>query len=265
MKALHETSFRESLAIQKRVIGALLMREIITRYGRNNIGFLWLFVEPLIMTLLILMMWKFLRADQLSSLNIVAFTLTGYPMAMMWRNASNRAIGAISANASLLYHRNVRVLDTILSRVLLEVAGATIAQIAIMALLLVVRWIEWPADIFYMLMAWILMALFALGLGLVICSIAFKFEAFGKLWGTLSFIMLPLSGAFFFVSSLPQQVQQYALWIPMVHGTEMFRQGYFGGSVLTLENPWFLLLCDLVLLFVGLALVAKFSKGVEPQ
>ena len=265
MKALHETSFRESLAIQKRVIGALLMREIITRYGRNNIGFLWLFVEPLMMTLLILMMWKFLRADQLSSLNIVAFTLTGYPMAMMWRNASNRAIGAISANASLLYHRNVRVLDTIFSRVLLEVAGATIAQIAIMGLLLAVRWIEWPADIFYMLMAWILMALFALGLGLVICSIAFKFEAFGKLWGTLSFIMLPLSGAFFFVSSLPQQVQQYALWIPMVHGTEMFRQGYFGSSVLTLENPWFLLLCDLVLLFVGLALVAKFSKGVEPQ
>ena len=265
MKALHETSFRESLAIQKRVIGALLMREIITRYGRNNIGFLWLFVEPLMMTLLILMMWKFLRADQLSSLNIVAFTLTGYPMAMMWRNASNRAIGAISANASLLYHRNVRVLDTIFSRVLLEVAGATIAQIAIMALLLAVRWIEWPADIFYMLMAWILMALFALGLGLVICSIAFKFEAFGKLWSTLSFIMLPLSGAFFFVSSLPHQAQEYLLWIPMVHGTEMFRQGYFGSSVLTLENPWFLLLCDLVLLFVGLALVAKFSKGVEPQ
>ncbi len=265
MKALHETSFRESLAIQKRVIGALLMREIITRYGRNNIGFLWLFVEPLMMTLLILMMWKFLRADQLSSLNIVAFTLTGYPMAMMWRNASNRAIGAISANASLLYHRNVRVLDTIFSRVLLEVAGATIAQIVIMALLLAVRWIEWPADIFYMLMAWILMALFALGLGMVICLIAFQFEAFCKLWGTLSFIMLPLSGAFFFVASLPHQAQEYLLWIPMVHGTEMFRQGYFGSSVLTLENPWFLLLCDLVLLFVGLALVAKFSKGVEPQ
>lgn len=39
MKELHKTSFWESLLIQKRVIGALLMREIITRYGRNNIGF----------------------------------------------------------------------------------------------------------------------------------------------------------------------------------------------------------------------------------
>lgn len=83
MKALHQTSFFESLMIQKRVIGALLMREIITRYGRNNIGFLWLFVEPLLFTLLIVLMWKFLRADRVSSLNIIAFVITGYPMAMM--------------------------------------------------------------------------------------------------------------------------------------------------------------------------------------
>ena len=57
MAALHNTTFRQSLAIQKRVIGALLIREIITRYGRNNIGFLWLFVEPLLLTLFIVLMW----------------------------------------------------------------------------------------------------------------------------------------------------------------------------------------------------------------
>ena len=205
--------------IQKRVIGALLMREIITRYGRNNIGFLWLFVEPLLMTLMILLLWGAVRANQYSDLNIIAFTLTGYPLAMMWRNVSNRAIGAIGANASLLYHRNVRVLDTLFARMLLEIAGATIAQIAIVGVLILIGWIPAPADVFYMLMAWLLMAIFAIGLGLVICSIAFKVEAFGKIWGTFSFVMLPLSGVFFFVSSLPQQAQQYVLWMPMVHCT----------------------------------------------
>ncbi|OSI27926.1 ABC transporter permease [Neisseria dumasiana] len=265
MKALHETSFRESLVIQLRVIGALLMREIITRYGRNNIGFLWLFVEPLLMTLLIVIAWKFLKADHLSSLNIVAFVLTGYPMAMMWRNASSRSIGAISANATLLYHRNVKILDTIFARVLLEVAGATVAQIAIMVVLVTLRWVAVPNDIFYMFLAWVLMGLFALSLGLIVCSIAFKFEVFGKLWSTLSLIMLPISGAFFFLSSLPYQIQSYFKWIPMVHGTEMFRQGYFGSAANTLENPWYLLLCNLVMLWIGLAMVAKFSKGVEPQ
>lgn len=260
-----QTTFRQSLAIQGRVINALLMREIITRYGRENIGFLWLFVEPLIMTAFMVLMWKFIRGDQFSSLNIVAFTITGYPLMMMWRNASNRAIGAIAGNLSLLYHRNVRVLDTIFSRVLLEVAGATIAQIALMVILWVIGWIDMPHDIFYMLMAWSLMAVFALGLGLIICSIAQKFEVFGKLWGTLSFVLMPLSGVFVFVHNLPQNIQAYAQWIPMISGTEMFRKGYFGDSVVTYENISFLIVCDLVMLFIGLMMVRGFSKGIEPR
>lgn len=265
MKELHKTSFWESLMIQKRVIGALLMREIITRYGRNNIGFLWLLVEPLLMTTFIVLLWKFVRADQYSTLNIVAFAVTGYPMMMMWRNASNRAIGAINANLSLLYHRNVRVLDTIFSRMLLEVAGATIAQIVIMAVLIALQWVDMPSDVFYMLLAWLLMAVFAMGLGLIICSVAIKFEAFGKIWGTLTFVMMPISGAFIFVHNLPAQVQEYALMVPMIHGTEMFRAGYFGSSVTTYENPWYVVLWDLGLLLIGLAMVSKFSKGIEPQ
>ena len=196
---------------------------------------------------------------------MVAFVITGYPLVMMWRNVSNRAIGAISANASLLYHRNVRVLDTLFARMLLEIAGATIAQIAIVGVLILIGWIPAPADVFYMLMAWLLMAIFAIGLGLVICSIAFKVEAFGKIWGTFSFVMMPLSGVFFFVSSLPQQAQQYVLWMPMVHGTEMFRQGYFGASVITHESISYIVLCNLVLLLLGFIMVNDFSKGVEPE
>lgn len=264
MKELHKTTFLESLTIQKRVVGALLMREIITRYGRNNIGFLWLFVEPMLMTLLIVLMWKYVRATQFSSLNIVAFMITGYPMAMMWRNASNRAIGAITANQSLLYHRNVRVLDTIFARMFLEIVGASIAQVAIMAILIILGWMPVPADVFYMTLAWLLMAWFAIGLGLVICSISFYFDAFGKLWGTFSFILLPISGALFFVHSLPQNIQTHALKIPMIHGTEMFRHGYFGNSIPTFENPAYLIVCNLVLTLLGLMLVRQFSKGVEP-
>ncbi|QMT30891.1 ABC transporter permease [Alysiella filiformis] len=265
MKNLHETSLRESWQIQKRVIGALLMREIITRYGRRNIGFLWLFVEPLLMTLFMVMMWKFMRADKFSSLNMVAFVATGYPLAMMWRNASNRAIGAIAGNIGLLYHRNVRVLDTIFARMILEIGGATIAQIVIMTLLIVIGWIDLPADPMYMIFAWLLMAMFAVGFGLIICSVAFHFEVFGKIWSVLSFVLFPISGVFFFVNSLPAPVQELALRIPMIHGTEMFRHGYFGSSVITLEQPWFLFLCNLALLLLGLLMVRAFSDGVEPE
>lgn len=265
MKYGDQTSFRDSFRIQLRVIGALMMREVITRYGRKNIGVLWLFVEPLLFSLMISAVWGFARADRVSDLNILAFVITGYPLMMMWRNASNRAIGAISANSSLLYHRNVRVLDTIVSRMLLEVAGATIAQILIISAFVALDWIPMPIDPFYMVMAWCLMIFFAFGLGLVICAIAQQVETFSKLWSTFSFLLMMISGVFFFVHSLPQNIRDYVQWIPMVSGSEMFRHGYFGDIIPTYENIPYLITIDLLLLWLGLVMIRHFSRGVEPR
>ncbi|EJS83088.1 ABC transporter permease, partial [Pasteurella multocida] len=126
-----QTTLKQSLIIQGRVIAALLMREIITRYGRRNLGFLWLFVEPFLMTGIILLLWGSFRGNHNASLNIMAFMITGYPLIMMWRNTSNRAVGSVLANSALLHHRNVRVLDTLIARAILEISGATIAQVVL--------------------------------------------------------------------------------------------------------------------------------------
>ncbi|MGY4866424.1 capsule polysaccharide export ABC transporter permease, partial [Pasteurella multocida] len=67
-----QTTLKQSLIIQGRVIAALLMREIITRYGRRNLGFLWLFVEPFLMTGIILLLWGSFRGNHNASLNIMA-------------------------------------------------------------------------------------------------------------------------------------------------------------------------------------------------
>ena len=250
-----DTTLKESFQIQKRVIGALLLREIITRYGRNNLGFLWLFVEPLLATMIITIGWHFMRANQISNLNIVAFMITGYPLLMMWRRASNLSINAVSANLGLLYHRNVRVFDLILSRAILEIAGATVAQLFAFILFIFIGWIPLPDDIFYMLFAWGLMGFFAIGLSFLLYALSAKSEVFGKVWKSLGIVFMFISGVFYFVSSLPQQVQEIALWVPMIHGTEMFRHGYFGASVVTMENPWYLILWDIILLLIGLLAV----------
>lgn len=257
------TTFGESWALQKRVIHALLMREIITRYGRNNIGFLWLFLEPLLMMSMIVLLWGTIRADRVSDLNIYAFTITGWPLMMMWRDATSKAMNAVSGNQALLYHKNVRVLDTIITRVLLEFAGNTGSQILLMGIFVFIGLIPFPADVFYMLCAWFLMAIFGFGLGLVVCSLAQKYEMFSKFWGMFNFILMPLSGAFMFVSALPPNIQKYALYIPMMHGTEMFRHGYFGNSVVTMENVPYLIFWDLVLLLFGLSAVRNFASRMN--
>ena len=66
-----------SLHVQSRVIYALLMREVLTRYGRHNIGFLWLFVEPMLFTAWVAAIWTALKAVHGTNLPIIAFVLAG--------------------------------------------------------------------------------------------------------------------------------------------------------------------------------------------
>ena len=42
-------SFMVALKVQLRVIGALILRELHTRYGRENVGYLWMFLEPMLL------------------------------------------------------------------------------------------------------------------------------------------------------------------------------------------------------------------------
>lgn len=109
-----DPTLRESLRVQIRILGALLVREVLTRYGRHNIGFLWLFVEPMMFTLGVTALWTATKSVHGSNLPIVAFALTGYSSVLLWRNMPGRCIGALWSNLSLMYHRNIRVLTSML-------------------------------------------------------------------------------------------------------------------------------------------------------
>lgn len=262
---LATTQLNRSFAIQMRVIGALLMREVITRYGRHNIGFLWLFLEPMLFTLGITALWTFTRANHGSSLPITAFAVTGYSTLLLWRNGSSRVVKAIEVNLSLLYHRNVRVFDVIAARVILECAGATFSMVVLTILFSSIGWMKPPADILTATTGWLLLVWFTFALSLVIGAASERSEIIERVWHIVLYLMLPLSGVFYMVDWLPKAAQEFVLWVPMVHATEMVRHGYFGTAVHTYENPAYLALVDSILLLIGLALVRETGRRVEPE
>ncbi|NQZ48076.1 MAG: ABC transporter permease, partial [Erythrobacter sp.] len=85
------------MAVQLRVIDALLRREMLTRYGRHNIGFMWLFAEPMLFTVGVAILWSATKSIHGSDLPIGAFALTGYSSVLLWRNMPGRCIGARQA------------------------------------------------------------------------------------------------------------------------------------------------------------------------
>lgn len=259
------TSLRHSFRIQLRVIGALLMREIITRYGRHNIGFLWLFLEPMLFTLGVMALWTAGKMDHGSSIPIVAFAITGYSSILLWRNVANRCSKAIEPNLSLMYHRNVKVIDVFSSRIILEIVGATVSIIVLSLFFTSIGWMNLPADFMLVLEGWILLAWFSIALGLIVGALSEKSETFDRIWHVMTYLLFPLSGAVFMAHWLPASARELLLYLPMLHGTEMIRHGFFGDIVPTYENPLYFSSINLILTLIGLALVRETGRRVEPE
>jgi ABC-type polysaccharide/polyol phosphate export permease len=256
-------SFFRALRVQTRVIGALMMWEVITRYGRDNLGFIWLFLEPMIFTLAVTALWSAVGLSHVSTLPIVAFALTGYSSVLLWRNCASRCSMAIQQFSSLLFHRPVRVLDLLLTKILLEIGGATISFVVLAALWISIGWAGWPDDILLVLGGWLLLAWFGGALALLIGALTTFSEIAERLWHPTAYILFPLSGAVFMVDWLAEEFQRVVLWFPMVHCTEIIREGFFGSVVRTHYDASYVALVCLAMTAAGLALVQAAGRKVE--
>ena len=258
-------SFARSWSVQTRVLGALLIREMLTRYGRHNIGFLWLFVEPMIFTLGVTALWTATKSVHGSDLPIVAFALTGYSSVLLWRNMPGRCIGALWNNLALMYHRNIKVLDIYIARIALEFGGATISFVTLSILFIALGWLQPPEDMLKLIGGWLSIAWFGTALAVWLGALSHESELVDKLWHPFSYLLFPLSGAAFMVDALPRAAQEIVLYIPIVHGVELVREGYFGSQAKAHYDMGYMLPFCLVLSLFALLQVRKLARRVVPE
>jgi ABC-2 type transport system permease protein/capsular polysaccharide transport system permease protein len=240
------------------------MREVLTRFGRHNIGFLWLFVEPMTFTLGVTVLWVATKALHGSELPITSFALTGYSSVLLWRNMPSRCIHAIGPNLALMYHRNVKVMDIYLARLILEAAGATMSFVILSVVFIAFDLLAPPEDVLQVAGGWLMLAWFGLALALILGALSEEYEVVDKLWHPASYLMFPLSGAAFLVDALPVEAQRYVLILPMVHGVEYLREGYFGSKIHAHYDMSYMALCCAALTLLALAQMRRVSRKVVP-
>ncbi len=258
-------SLATSWTIQRRVIGALLMREILTRYGRHNIGFLWLFAEPMLFTIGVTTLWSLSNAHHISSIPIVAFAITGYSSVLLWRSMPSRCISAIEPNLALLHHRNVRLLDVFISRILLEMVGTSISFVTLVLFFWGIEWVHPPEDVLKVFAAWLMLSWFGASLAILLGALSGSSELVEKFWHPAAYILFPLSGAAFLVDGLPKAAQSLALLLPMVHGVEFLREGYFGSAITAHYDIAYMASWNATLTILGLVRLHAVSKQVRPE
>ncbi|MGI4795362.1 MAG: ABC transporter permease [Janthinobacterium lividum] len=252
-------------ALQIRVITALLMREIHTRYGRENIGHLWVIGEPLLFCVGVAVMWTAIRPAHEHGLPVTAFVITGYVPLTMWRHCVSRSVKAFEANGSLLFHRQVTPLDIIVSRCVLEIIGALIAGIVVSALAILVGYMELPADMGLMYLGLFYQAVFCLACALILAPASEISPVLEKFVGAFTYLMIPFSGAFVMVDWVPQNFQSVLLWSPPVHAAEIIRKGQFGSTVHAQYDLVYLTYVCAGMILFGISLTLRSRKHILVQ
>lgn len=260
------SSLLGSMRVQGRVVYALLMRELLTRYGRHNIGFLWLFVEPMLFTVGVAMIWSLLHAVHGSNLPIIAFAVTGYSSILLWRNMSFRTIGAVLPNLSLLYHRNIKLMDIYLSRLILEIVGATTSFIVLCLIFgITTDQIGWPENLLEVIFGWFLLAWFGVALAILMGALSEISETVEKIFHPAQYLFIPLSGALFQVDFLPSYAQPLVLYLPTVNGLEIVREGYFGSRFHAHYDVLYTVEVIAVITVIGLIVMQKVAREISPE
>ncbi|WP_174298213.1 ABC transporter permease [Sphingomonas bacterium] len=253
-------SLRQGWRIQQRVIIALMSRELTTRFGRENIGFLWIMAEPLLFAVLVSLAWTFMKGPEEHGVAIVAFVVSGYLPLTFLRHSFGRCTNIFVANGSLMYHRQIRILDFVFVRVLIETIGGMMAYLFIGVILMYFGYFPVPASIGLLVSGWALYTLFVLSMCFIIAPLSEVSEVLEKILPVTIYISIPFSGTFNMESWLSPQARDILLWSPMVNSIEMMRYGLFGDAVRPYYTIWVPIGASLICMTIGLALCRRVRR-----
>jgi capsular polysaccharide transport system permease protein len=193
-------------------------------------------------------------------IEIVVWLIVGMLAFYMFRRTASQVMNAIKANQSLFAYRQVKPVDTLLVRGVLEGLLMIIIATILLAGASLFGYSMIPADPLAVLKAFFGLWLVGLGFGLVT---SVPGELVPELGRVINLAMMPLyilSGVIFPIANIPQPYRDWLLLNPVAHGVEAVRLGFAPHYHAIPElNIAYIYGFSLVTIFLGLALHRRFA------
>lgn len=212
--------------IQRAVVFALFMRELKGRVGTQWLGLIWTLVEPVVHVVVVLLMFVYLRHVARTGVELPVYLVTGLLPFFMFRNLALRCADAVTQNRGLFSYRQVKPMDTIVSRALLELSVYSAVYLLLLIGLAWLGFTVWPAQ--PLVLAGMSVVLVALGaaLGLVLAIVTHERP---RLRSLVSMVFLPLYLMSGVIIPLERVPAEYLAWLqlnPVLHLVELSRAGF---------------------------------------
>ena len=196
------------------LIKQLVDRDFKAKYKRSVLGVFWSFLNPLLN----------MAVQYVVFSNLFRFDIPYFPVYLLCGNviftyfseSCGMALTSIVGNASLITKVYVPKYIYPLTRIMSSLINLLISMIPLIAVALISGLLPAPAYILS-LYAFVCLALFCLGLGMLLSAAMVFFRDIQFLWGVLTTIWMYLTPIFYPVSALPETAQRIVMLNPLYY------------------------------------------------
>ncbi len=250
------SSIVDSINIRGRVIRALILREVATRYGNSQLGFFWALFEPTAFILVFILIFGFIGRSSPLPGDLYTFFLSGMLPFLFFRSISNRVGNSESANKALLTYPQVTTLDIKIARFIIEflvtIFVSALTYFAMVRLKLILVPIDEPLNL---ILCFTSVAIFSFAFGLVIAAIIAYWPNFQNLFQAIfARPLFLLSGIFFIPEQLPHPYSDWIAMNPLAQFIAWARSAIYPNFDSVYGFNWQLIFITFTFLAVGLAL-----------
>ncbi len=257
------TEMVSAAATQGRVVHALMLREIKSRFGRQKLGYLWAVLEPAAFVALFTVIFAFARETAPSGMPVVPFMVTGIAPFILFRNTMTQTMGAIETNRVLLTFPQVTPIDLVLARALLEIATLTVVFFLLLAGVHAIGYTVEVENPLHVLFALASLALTGFGLGAAFASLVPLFRSVQQIMPIVTGRPLFfISGLFFTAEMMPEGIRELLLLNPILHMLEWLRSAFFVEFESRHMSVEYALGAALLTVFFGLLMLRGLRKRI---
>lgn len=245
-----------------RSIGALVLREMSTRYGRRPGGYIWALLQPLGIIVLLAFAFSLLQRSPSLGTSFLLFKATGMLLLQMFTNLGNSVGQSLSYSKALLFYPRVSWIDAVLARFLLNTLVTLCVMIIILTGIMVFEEIRTVLDWQKIILATFLAIGLGFGIGCLNCYLFTRYPVWQNIWGIVTAPLFLVSGVIFLYENLPPLAQQILWYNPLLHLTGMMRDGFYPVYTPTYISLSYVGVWILVPMVIGLMLLRQFNRDL---
>ena len=241
------------------------------RFSQGKSGLFWTFFEPFLQIFIFVAIRVAIANARGTSANATnfdyaVFMASGFTTFNMFKHILSKTTGAFTANKGLFVYKQVKPIDTIIARVLIEFFLTTL----IVNIFLFIGFIfdydnTIPKNILMVGLGYLWIVIFSFAIGLVVAIGNTFFMSIGKFIGIISFTLLIFSAIFYPIISLPSAAQDILLYNPLVHFMEMIHGFWLDELDTQFVDYLYMLEWTLIPLFIGIWLYYRLEKRIISQ